>query len=103
MYKTDPLNEDTDNDGLTDKEEIDLGLNPLLADTDGNGIIDSEEKLEQVAVYNDFWDDTLIKEIRLSATVFGDIYDELFLDDMIDATEDVKGVVSGFYEIENKR
>ena len=70
---------------------IEVGFNPLLADSDGNGIIDSEENLKQVAVYNDFWDDTLIKEIQISATVYGDIYDALFLDDMIDDIEDVKG------------
>jgi hypothetical protein len=36
--------EDSDNDGLTDGEENDLGSNPDVADTDGDGISDKEEK-----------------------------------------------------------
>lgn len=100
---TNPEKKDSDSDGLDDYFEVyTLATDPLKADTDGNGIIDSEENLKQVAVYNDFWDDTLIKEIQISATVYGDIYDALFLDDMIDDIEDVKGIVSGFYEIENE-
>ena len=41
---TDPLNPDTDNDGLTDGEEIiDLLTNPLNPDTDKDGMIDGDE------------------------------------------------------------
>ncbi len=36
---------DTDGDGLTDGEEIDLGTDPNLADTDGDGLTDGEEVL----------------------------------------------------------
>lgn len=35
--------EDSDNDGLLDAEEIDLGADPLLQDTDGDGITDWAE------------------------------------------------------------
>ena len=34
---------DTDNDGLNDEEESDLGTNPNDADTDGDGLTDGEE------------------------------------------------------------
>lgn len=34
---------DTDNDGLADIEEIDLGTNPLRADTDADGLSDFDE------------------------------------------------------------
>jgi hypothetical protein len=34
---------DTDNDGLTDEDEIKFGTNPELADTDGDGLSDQEE------------------------------------------------------------
>ena len=41
---TDPLNPDTDGDGLTDYEEVyKLGTDPLKADSDNNGIPDGEE------------------------------------------------------------
>ncbi|GEM_PF-4563516 len=39
---------DTDNDGVTDAVEIELGTNPNLADTDGDGLTDNEE----VNIYN---------------------------------------------------
>ena len=43
-YGTDPLDDDTDDDGLNDSDEITLhGTDPLLADTDGDGINDYSE------------------------------------------------------------
>jgi hypothetical protein len=44
FYGTDVLDPDTDGDGLDDAEELlTYGTNPLLADTDGDGVSDSEE------------------------------------------------------------
>jgi len=43
IYETDPLIIDTDQDDLSDKEEIELGINPLKADTDNDGVIDSKD------------------------------------------------------------
>lgn len=44
MYHTDPQNEDTDGDGLTDYEEMTVfGTDPTLEDTDGNGTPDGQE------------------------------------------------------------
>ncbi|MEQ1506893.1 MAG: MYXO-CTERM sorting domain-containing protein, partial [Myxococcota bacterium] len=40
---TDPLNPDTDLDGVTDGGEVADGTNPLLDDTDGDGIDDGPE------------------------------------------------------------
>ena len=41
VYGTDPLNPDTDGDGLSDGDEVHIyGTNPLLADTDGDGASD---------------------------------------------------------------
>ena len=34
---------DSDNDGLTDAQELALGTNPLSSDTDGDGRTDLEE------------------------------------------------------------
>lgn len=40
----DPLDADTDGDGLADGAEVnDVGTNPLLADTDGGGTVDGDE------------------------------------------------------------
>ncbi|MBQ7155732.1 MAG: VWA domain-containing protein [Synergistaceae bacterium] len=44
QFGTDPDNPDTDDDGLTDWEELNyLGYNPLAKDTDGNGVNDGDE------------------------------------------------------------
>ncbi|WP_462146588.1 hypothetical protein [Pseudoalteromonas gelatinilytica] len=45
--KQNPFNSDTDQDGITDGKEIELGSNPLDAneDTDGDGYTNLEEKL----------------------------------------------------------
>jgi outer membrane protein OmpA-like peptidoglycan-associated protein len=42
-YKTDPLKTDTDDDRLTDSEELAHKTDPLNADTDGDGLLDGEE------------------------------------------------------------
>ncbi len=39
----DPTSPDYDNDGLTDGEEMELGTDPKLADTDGDGLNDGDE------------------------------------------------------------
>jgi len=41
--KTQELIKDSDNDGISDEEEIRLGTNPLLVDSDGDGFLDSTE------------------------------------------------------------
>ena len=52
-YGTDKNNMDTDNDGITDYQEIfDLGTNPLVVDTDGNGISDGDEDFDKDGVVN---------------------------------------------------
>ena len=43
---TNPLDADTDGDGLSDAEEVNLGINPLDPDTDGDGLSDGEEVLQ---------------------------------------------------------
>jgi hypothetical protein len=37
---------DTDQDGLSDSRELELGLDPQKADTDGDGLNDGEEVLK---------------------------------------------------------
>lgn len=54
MYgKANPKYTDTDGDGLTDYEELNITLtDPEKADTDGNGIIDSEEDPDEDGINN---------------------------------------------------
>ena len=40
---TDPLDPDSDQDGLLDGQEITLATDPLDPDTDGDGILDGDE------------------------------------------------------------
>lgn len=42
-HRTSPTNKDTDNDSLSDKEELDRKTNPFIADTDGDGLADNDE------------------------------------------------------------
>ena len=42
-YGTNPLDSDTDADGLSDSEELEFGTDPLLKDTDGDGLLDAEQ------------------------------------------------------------
>lgn len=44
VFGTNPLNPDSDNDALSDKEEIKLGTNALKSDSDDDGVIDSKDK-----------------------------------------------------------
>lgn len=46
IYGSDPLNPDTDGDGIMDGDEIYLGIDPTKQDTDGNGILDGDEYYE---------------------------------------------------------
>lgn len=47
IYKTNPNKVDTDDDGLTDKEEVELGTDPNKADSDGDGLKDSKSEFEK--------------------------------------------------------
>lgn len=52
-YGTDPHNHDTDDDGLTDWDEMNwLGYNPLTKDTDGNGVNDGDEDADEDGLTN---------------------------------------------------
>ncbi len=43
LFGTNPHYNDSDGDGVTDKEELELGTDPLNPDTDGDGLSDGEE------------------------------------------------------------
>jgi hypothetical protein len=43
VYRSDPLNPDSDQDGLPDGQEVQSGTNPLSSDTDADGIPDNQD------------------------------------------------------------
>ncbi|SMC39611.1 Cellulose binding domain-containing protein [Oscillospiraceae bacterium] len=49
---TNPNDPDTDGDGLDDYLEIMLGYDPVNQDTDGNGVLDGEEDFDQDGINN---------------------------------------------------
>lgn len=58
-YKTSPIKWDTDEDEMGDGTEIKSGLNPLNKDTDGNGITDNLEKITQILTFEEGYSDQL--------------------------------------------
>ena len=61
---TDPLDSDTDDDGLLDKKEIELELDPTDPDMDGDGLLDGEEIMKgtdprHVDTDGDYWNDKI--------------------------------------------
>lgn len=66
VYGTDPLNPDTDDDGLSDGDEIALGLNPLMTDSNGDGISDNEEKFSQSLDYSVEDSDSPIESVSVA-------------------------------------
>ena len=52
VYYTDPVNEDSDREGLLDGEDIALGFDPNLQDTDADGVLDCDERIMQSYTYD---------------------------------------------------
>lgn len=63
IYKTNPLKVDTDGDRLRDYDEIAWKLNPLKPDTDDNGITDDLEDLDKDGLNN--YDESIFKSNAL--------------------------------------
>ena len=51
---TDPTKADSDDDGLSDTEELALGTQPLNADSDGDGLLDGDEGVSAKAYSQNF-------------------------------------------------
>jgi Mg-chelatase subunit ChlD len=72
-YNTNPLKYDTDGDTLSDSDEITLGLNPNVIDTDGDSILDNDEKFSQLFTYTVENQDCAIKEVSVSMLGTGNL------------------------------
>lgn len=102
VYNTDPLNPDTDGDGLSDGDEIALGLNPLVADSNGDEIPDNEEKFSQSMTYNTEDSDTVIDSINVSFEGTGYINSTTSVENIMDTDwmcSNVVGLVGAPYDI----
>lgn len=102
VYGTDPLNPDTDGDGLSDGDEIALGLNPLVTDSNGDGISDNEEKFSQDMTYNTEDSDTVIDSINVSFEGTGYINSTTSVENIMDTDwmcSNVVGLVGAPYDI----
>ena len=56
-YNTDPLERDSDADGIDDGDEVEVGLNPAEADSDGDGMPDGWERRYGIDPLSDCDDD----------------------------------------------
>ena len=100
LHRTEPLNYDTDDDGLCDGDELSLSLNALISDTDKDGILDSEEKIAQTIGYKEN-NIEVLRGINIYADVCGKIENSIMLDVDDYAGESVQGIISSIYDIDN--
>ena len=108
VYFTDPLNFDTDNDGLSDGFEITNGFDPLKEDTDNNGIIDGKERFSQETVFlsDDFGGmySELIRNAGGRAEIFGeeeDIPINIGAITEVRISADIAGNIRNEFSVEN--
>ena len=102
-YETDPLVADTDGDGLDDGDEITLGTNPLVQDTDGDGIIDSKEKFQQTYTHKVKNEDCAVTEVIVDMECTGNINKTTSVESVMNTDilcTDVVGLIGEPFEIE---
>lgn len=70
-YKTNPLKADSDNDGMSDGTEVSCGLDPNKKDTDGDGKKDAEETtIQNVRLngYEEIKDNQVVPQVTLKGS-----------------------------------
>ena len=71
---SDPCNPDTDGDGLPDGyEALTLGTDPTKPDTDDNGVLDGDEKRFQTFIHKVENEDCAVTEVRVSMEGTGNL------------------------------
>ncbi len=126
IYKTHPLDVDSDNDGLLDGDEVNIyNSNPIIADHDGDGLIDGDEVCLNTDIFNVDTDgdgitddkelfeqtykyvnkDFVIEEVSVEMECNGNIDRTTTIEDMLvrdDISSQVVGLVGSPYEINTK-
>lgn len=81
VYNTDPFCYDSDEDGLSDYDEIVVyHTNPLLADTDSDGISDMNEVSLQLNPLEAKSDSITLDYSRVLSTTFNDVFSDMTLE-----------------------
>ncbi len=102
VYGTDPLKPDTDGDGLSDGDEIALGLDPLNPDSDGDGIPDNEEKIKQTFIH-DVENECAVEQIIIDSAATGNLQNTMTIDSIMNVDilcTEVVGLIGEPFEIE---
>lgn len=86
IYRTSPLLYDTDYDGLSDYDEIILGLDPLNKDTGGKGIPDSEKVVKQT-ITEEIEDGRGINKVEIVLNAKGNAAQDIFIDEVYDISD----------------
>ncbi|MCM1508719.1 MAG: VWA domain-containing protein [Ruminococcus flavefaciens] len=92
-YSTDPLEPDTDFDGLSDSDELVLGTDPNLPDTDGDGTLDGEEKFAQTYILDVENEECAVQQVIVSMEGTGNLQNTMSVDNIMDKDFICSGVV----------
>lgn len=101
-FGTDPLLYDTDGDTLSDGEELTRGTSPLLPDTDGNGIPDNLETIAQSYTYTSEAEDAMVKSVTVSMDTAGSLADNTAIRSILNediVCTDVAGLIGEPFSI----
>lgn len=102
-YGTNPLEPDTDFDGLEDSDEIHLGTDPTLPDTDNDGILDCDERFNQTFTHIVENEDCAIEEVIVSMEGTGNLQTNTTIESVMDKDvlcSEVVGLVGEPFSIE---
>ena len=102
-YGTNPLEPDTDFDGLEDSDEIYLGTDPTLPDTDNDGILDCDERFNQTFTHIVENEDCAIEEVIVSMEGTGNLQTNTTIESVMDKDvlcSEVVGLVGEPFSIE---
>ncbi len=93
VYCTNPLVADCDEDGLIDGDEIELRLNPNNDDTDNDGVLDCDEKFQQTFTHKVENEECVIDEVTIELFGTGNIQNNTYVKSIMEEDTLCAGVV----------
>lgn len=100
VYFTDPNNEDTDDDGLSDDLELAYSMDPKDSDTLGDGVMDGNREFTVLTYSEDYSDSDTVKP-SVSIGLEGNQIDSLEIKKVVDnyfLTETIPGYIGDAYD-----